>query len=261
MSQPVFRFAPSPNGFLHLGHAYSALLNARMAEEAGGRLLLRIEDTDESRARPEFVAAIFEDLAWLGLRWEEPVRIQSEHFADYETNLARLWEMGAVYPCFCSRKEAQARALSSRDPDGQLHYGGTCRTMPRAAAQLRIARGEIHGWRVDMARAGDAAAAVWGDAMIAKRRVGSSYHIAVVTDDAIQGVTHVVRGRDIEPATPLHRLLQRCLGLPEPRYHHHDLIRDAEGQKLSKSLGSTSLRQLRAEGATPDDVRRRLGFA
>ena len=260
MSFPVFRFAPSPNGFLHLGHAYSALLNARMAHETGGRLLLRIEDTDESRSRPEFVQAIFEDLAWLGMSWEQPVRIQSEHFADYEANLARLWDMGAIYPCFCSRKEAQADALETRDPDGQPHYGGTCRGLSRREAEQRIAHGDVHGWRIDMSRAGDPAAATWGNAMISKRRVGSSYHIAVVTDDALQGVTHVVRGQDIEPATPLHILLQRLLGLPTPHYEHHDLIRDAGGQKLSKSLSSTALRQLRAEGVTAADIRRRLGF-
>lgn len=261
MSPPVFRFAPSPNGFLHLGHAYSALLNARMAAEAGGRLLLRIEDTDESRSRPEFVQGIFEDLTWLGMRWETPVRIQSEHFADYEDNLARLWEMGAIYPCFCSRSKAHAHALPSRDPDGQPHYGGTCRSLTRQQAEERIARGDIHGWRVDMAQAADPAAAAWGDAVIAKRHVGSSYHIAVVTDDALQGVTHVVRGKDIEPATPLHQLLQRKLSLPTPDYVHHDLIRDPCGQKLSKSLGSTSLRELRAQGARADEIRGQLGFA
>ena len=261
MSRPVFRFAPSPNGFLHLGHAYSALLNARMAADSGGRLLLRIEDTDEGRSRPEFVQAIFEDLAWLGISWDEPVRIQSEHFSDYEANLRRLWEMGAVFPCFCSRKKAGAHALSSRDPDGQPHYGGTCRAIPHADAKECITRGDAHGWRIDMAKATDPAAVIWGDAMIAKRHVGSSYHIAVVTDDALQGVTHVVRGRDIEPATPLHKLLQQLLGLPTPDYLHHDLIRDTEGQKLSKSIASQSLRQLREEGATADDIRQRLGFA
>lgn len=261
MSRPVFRFAPSPNGYLHLGHAYSALLNARMAAELNGRLLLRIEDTDETRSRPEFIAAIYEDLAWLGLEWQQPVRIQSAHFADYEANLLRLWEMGAIYPCFCSRKEATASALSMRDPDGQPQYGGTCRDLAKDRAERQIAHGAIHGWRIDMARSGDNDAAPWGDAMIAKRHVGSSYHIAVVTDDALQGVTHVVRGKDIEPATPLHMLLQRQLGLPAPHYHHHDLITDSEGRKLSKSLASTSLRQLQAEGMTADDVRRRLGFS
>lgn len=260
MDRLVFRFAPSPNGLLHLGHAYSALLNARLAAEAGGRLLLRIEDTDESRSRPDYVAAIFEDLAWLGLDWERPVRHQSQHFADYEANLARLWLMGAIYPCFCSRQKASAHALPSRDPDGQAHYGGTCRHLSREEAEQRIARGDVHGWRVDMAKVGDPASAVWGDAMIAKRRVGSSYHIAVVTDDALQGVTDVVRGIDLEAATPLHLTLQRLLGLPTPRYVHHGLIRDAAGRKLSKSEGSPSLRQLRSEGATAGDIRRRLGF-
>lgn len=260
MSKPVFRFAPSPNGYLHLGHAYSALLNARMASEIGGRLLLRIEDTDETRSRPEFVEAIFEDLGWLGLQWETPVRIQSEHLADYDANLAALWQAGAIYPCFCSRKQALAHARQTRDPDGQPHYGGSCRSLPRAEAEARLRRGDIHGWRIDMARVNDDEAAAWGDAMIAKRHVGSSYHIAVVTDDALQGVTHVVRGKDIEPATPLHRLLQRQLGLPTPQYHHHELIRDEAGQKLSKSLASTSLRELRAEGITAADIRGRLGF-
>jgi glutamyl-Q tRNA(Asp) synthetase len=260
MSRPVFRFAPSPNGLLHLGHAYSALLNAQMAAQADGRLLLRIEDTDESRSRPEFVSAIFEDLEWLGISWEMPVRIQSEHFADYQANLVRLWDMGAIYPCFCSRKRAHADGLQIRDPDGQPHYGGSCRALSRADAEERIAHGGTHGWRIDMAQAGDPEAAVWGDAMIAKRHVGSSYHIAVVTDDALQGVTHVVRGLDIEPATPLHRLLQGLLGLPTPVYRHHDLIRDAEGHKLSKSLSSTALRELRGDGATANNIRRRLGF-
>ena len=261
MSRPVFRFAPSPNGFLHLGHAYSALLNGRMAAESGGRLLLRIEDTDESRSRPEFTAAIFEDLAWLGLHWETPVRIQSEHFADYDAKLALLWKMGAIYPCFCSRKVALAHALPARDPDGQLHYGGTCKALSRAEAEQRLARGDIHGWRVDMTQADDTAAAPWGDAMIAKRHVGSSYHIAVVTDDALQGVTDVVRGKDIELATPLHLLLQRLLELPTPSYLHHELIRDDDGRKLSKSLASPSLRQLRTAGVTAADIRQRLGFS
>jgi glutamyl-Q tRNA(Asp) synthetase len=259
MTRPVFRFAPSPNGFLHLGHAYSALLNQKMADETGGRLLLRIEDTDETRARPEFVAVILEDLAWLGLRWEEPVRVQSEHFGEYEENLRNLWSLKAVYPCFCSRKQALARALPTRDPEGQPHYDGTCKRLSRMEAERRIASGEIHGWRLDTSI--DADASAWGDAVIAKRRVGSSYHIAVVTDDAIQGVTHVVRGKDIEAATPLHMLLQRLLGLPSPHYFHHGLILDETGEKLSKSRGSTSLRHLRMAGTTAREIRARLGFA
>ena len=259
MTRPVFRFAPSPNGLLHLGHAYSALLNQRMAEEAGGRLLLRIEDTDETRARPQFAAAILEDLAWLGLRWEQPVRVQSEHFGDYDANIRKLWSMGAAYPCFCSRRQALGTALPSRDPEGQPHYGGTCRALPRPEAERRIASGDAHGWRLDTS--GDPAASAWGDAMIAKRHVGSSYHIAVVTDDALQGITHVVRGKDIEASTPLHVLLQRLLGLPTPHYHHHRLILDDTGEKLAKSRNSTSLRSLREAGATAGEIRRRLGFA
>jgi glutamyl-Q tRNA(Asp) synthetase len=261
MSVPVFRFAPSPNGELHLGHAYSALLNARMAKEAGGRLLLRIEDTDRTRCRPEYTAQIFTDLAWLGLEWEEPVRIQSEHFAEYDANLARLRAMGVLYPCFCSRKTAAAGALASRDPEGQPHYGGTCRRLSYAEASARIMAGEPHGWRLNIALSGGREASVWGDVMIAKKLVGSYYHIAVVTDDALQGISHVVRGRDMEPSTPIHRLLQRLLGLPAPHYHHHDLILDGNGRKLSKSLKSNSLAGLRKAGATATDIRSQLGFA
>jgi glutamyl-Q tRNA(Asp) synthetase len=256
----VFRFAPSPNGYLHLGHAYSALLNARLAAESQGRFLLRIEDTDQSRSRPELVTAIFEDLAWLGLQWETPVRIQSEHFADYDASLSRLRALGAIYPCFCSRRAAQLHGSTERDPDGQQLYGGTCRELSWPEAEHRIARGDAHGWRLNMTSLNDAEAAVWGDAMIAKRGVGSSYHIAVVTDDALQGITDVVRGRDIQPATPLHTLLQQLLGLPTPRYHHHDLVLDRDGRKLSKSQGSTSLRQLRSEGVTASVIRQQLGF-
>ncbi len=260
MSPPVFRFAPSPNGRLHLGHAYSALLNDRMAKDAGGRFLLRIEDTDQTRSTPQFTEAIFTDLAWLGLEWERPVRIQSEHFAAYQANLERLWAMGVLYPCFCSRKQAAAAAQDAMDPDGQRLYGGACRAMSKAEAASRIAAGAIHGWRLDMKTCDDPAAAIWGDVMIAKPRVGSSYHIAVVTDDAAQGVTHVVRGLDMEPATPVHKLLQRLLGLPTPQYHHHRLLLDEEGRKLSKSSGSISIAALRDEGVTPDAIRRELGF-
>jgi glutamyl-Q tRNA(Asp) synthetase len=260
MPVPVFRLAPSPNGRLHVGHAYSALLNQRMAEEAGGRLLLRIEDTDQTRCKPEFISAIYEDLAWLGISWEQPARIQSQHFEDYDANLHRLWAIGTIYPCFCSRKQAAGAALSSVDPDGQPHYGGTCRKLPSEVALDRIGRGEIHGWRIDMGASGDSDAVIWGDAVIAKRHAGSSYHIAVVTDDALQGVTHVVRGRDIEPATPLHKLLQRLLALASPHYFHHDLIRDESGEKLSKSRNSPSLASLRQSGVTSDALRKQLGF-
>lgn len=259
MSQAVFRFAPSPNGHLHLGHAFSALLNARMAEEMGGRLLLRIEDTDLGRCSLELVAEIYEDLAWLGLTWEEPVRIQSEHFEDYAAILDRLWQMEAVYPCFCSRKEAPR--LATTDPDGQSHYAGRCRALPRNEAAARIAAGAPHGWRLDMRRPEAQDASEWGDVMIAKPRIGSSYHVAVVADDALQGVTHVVRGADMEAATSVHRVLQRWLEVPPPEYHHHALILDADGRKLSKSAGSRSLRDLRLAGVTADEIRKFLGFA
>ncbi len=261
MSDPVFRFAPSPNGLLHLGHAYSALLNEQMARERDGRLLLRIEDTDQSRCRPSYVKAIYDDLAWLGLSWETPVRVQSEHFADYDDNLRTLWSIGAVYPCFCSRKEAQAHGQAVQDPDGQPLYAGTCRHVPEAVARDRMARGAQFGWRLHASAVDDAASAMWGDVMIAKKGVGSYYHIAVVTDDALQDVTHVVRGADMEAATPIHKVLQRLLGLSTPRYHHHQLIMDEEGQKLSKSQKSLSIAELREGGVTAADIRQRLGFA
>lgn len=260
MTQPVFRFAPSPNGRLHLGHAYSALLNARMASEAGGRLLLRIEDTDQTRCTPELARLALDDLRWLGLTWEEPVRVQSQHFADYDETLARLWQMQAIYPCFCSRRQVSEHALPTTDPDGQPHYGGTCRALPRAAAEARMATGAQHGWRITMQNWPGHAAGIWGDVMIAKRHVGSSYHVAVVVDDAQQGITHVVRGQDLEAATSIHLLLQDVLGLPHPHYHHHPLVLDEGGGKLSKSRQSESLADLRARGVTASDVRKRLGF-
>ncbi len=235
MTTAVFRFAPSPNGELHLGHAYSALLNDEMARSRGGRLpAAHRGHRHRPAASPASRPGSSEDLAWLGLAWEEPVRIQSEHFGDYDANLLKLWDADAIYPCFCSRRQAAAEALPQRDPDGQAHYGRRCRALTRHEAASRMAAGAQFGWRLDMVRAGDAAAAAWGDVVIAKKNVGSSYHIAVVTDDALQGVTHVVRGLDMEPATPIHMLLQRLLGLPAPAYHHHRLILDADGRKLSK---------------------------
>lgn len=261
MRAPVFRFAPSPNGRLHLGHAYSALLNQRMATESGGRLLVRIEDTDLTRCTRSLTDAALADLGWLGLSWETPVRIQSEHFEDYERTIGYLRALGCVYPCFCSRKETIASALATRDPDGQPHYGGTCRHLTTDEADRRIAMGQRHGWRIDMRRCGSADTAIWGDAMLAKLRAGSAYHIAVVTDDATQQVTHVVRGRDLEAATDLHRLLQRLLGLKSPDYFHHPLITDEFGLKLSKSRKSISLAELRIQGVTAAEIRARLGFA
>ena len=290
MSRPVLRFAPSPNGRLHLGHAFSALTNARIAARLDGRLLLRIEDIDLGRSRPEFVQGILDDLAWLGLRFETPVRRQSEHFADYVAARARLSARSLIYPCFCSRgriaaevAERRARGEGGRcDPDGAPLYPGTCRALPRGATEARIEAGEPHTWRLDMAAAcrdipgtlvirrftldGSeervrADPARWGDAVIARRDVPTSYHLAVVCDDALQGITHVVRGQDLEAATDLHVLLQHLLGLPSPAYHHHPLIRDEGGEKLAKSKGSQSLADLRANGIGPDAVGSMLGFA
>jgi glutamyl-Q tRNA(Asp) synthetase len=256
MTQPIFRFAPSANGHLHLGHAYSALLNARMANEATGRLLLRIEDTDITRCTPAFTEQIFEDLKWLGLTWEEPVRIQSQHFDDYEKALQHLWEQDAIFPCFCSRKTAADNARTTKDPDGAPHYGGSCRGLLHAEATQRMSS-EQFGWRL---KTQGTDAALWGDVIIAKPHVGSSYHIAVVVDDAKQNITNVVRGKDIEAATPIHKLLQHHLGMPTPHYHHHDLIQDDNGQKLSKSLKSRSLKQMREQGITRQQIKTTLGF-
>jgi glutamyl-Q tRNA(Asp) synthetase len=290
VTQPVFRFAPSPNGRLHLGHAYSALLNAELAQRRDGRLLLRIEDIDVTRCRPELTQAILDDLAWLGLDFEEPVRRQSEHFDDYEAAAAILRTRRVLYRCFCTRKDV-AEAVRQReaetggawpcDPDGSPLYPGRCRDLPPGEAERRTASGEPFAWRLD---AGQALAAVpgghgfvsfdpagaerfvaadpsrWGDAVIVRKEIPTSYHLSVVADDALQGVTHVVRGRDLEAATDLHVLLQALLGRPTPRYHHHPLIRDEEGDKLSKSLGSESLAELRSRGVTPAEIRRRLGF-
>ncbi|HEY1475428.1 MAG TPA: tRNA glutamyl-Q(34) synthetase GluQRS [Pseudolabrys sp.] len=285
---PVFRFAPSPNGYLHLGHALSALLNADMAKAAGGRLLLRIEDIDEARCRPEYEAAIYEDLAWLGIAWEQPVRRQSEHYGDYRAALGKLEAMGLVYPSFESRAEIarlvaerEAKSPWPRDPDGAPLYPGNAKTMPGAERVRRMAN-EPYALRLDMAAAlvrtgtlawmetgagpsgetGSIAAnpAVWGDVVLARKETPTSYHLAVVVDDAAQGITDVVRGRDLFHATGVHRLLQVRLGLPAPRFHHHRLILDSDGNKLSKSTFATGLRDLRAQGATAADIRKAVGL-
>lgn len=288
--EPTLRFAPSPNGRLHLGHAYSALLNARIARRLGGRLLLRIEDIDLGRARPEFVAGILADLDWLGLTFEGPVRRQSEHFSEYAAARDRLAERDLIYPCFCSRgqiaaevaaREARGEAVA-HDPDGAPLYPGTCRRRTPEERRARRERGEPHTWRLDMRAAlrslteplhirrfspDDGAVEIvaadpgrWGDAMIVRRDVPTSYHLAVVCDDAVQGVTHVVRGQDLEAATDLHALLQRLLHRPAPAYHHHALIRDESGDKLAKSKGSEALADLRDRGLAATQVRAMLGL-
>ena len=271
--QPVFRFAPSPNGLLHLGHAASALRNFDMATASGGRFLLRIEDIDRARCRPDFEAAILEDLAWLGLAWEQPVRRQSQHIADYSAALDVLAAKGITYACFCSRRQVAAAAIpGAHDPDGAPLYPGTCRHLTPDEVHARRRSGQRAAIRLDMHRAhvagldwqesGDgtwrtlaAKPQAWGDLLVARKDIGTSYHLAVVVDDALQGVTNVVRGMDLFHATSIHRLLQHHLGLSAPSYCHHALLLDGEGRKLAKSLASHSLRALRAEGATPGDIR------
>jgi len=283
---PVFRFAPSPNGYLHLGHALSALLNFDLACASGGRLLLRIEDIDATRCRREYETAIHEDLAWLGITFEAEARRQSEHFDDYRTALARLEADGFLYPAFESRAEIAAMVAVSptwpRDPDGAPLYPGTARALSAAARARRIADGAPYALRLDMAAAlarvdaaslsftetgavpeGERVAAEparWGDVVLGRKEIPTSYHLAVVVDDARQGVTHVVRGHDLFAATGVHRLLQELLGLPAPRYHHHRLLLDADGRKLSKSTASTALRALRRQGASAADIRRIVGL-
>ena len=281
---PVLRFAPSPNGRLHLGHAYSALLNADLARRMGGLCRLRVEDIDPVRSKPELVEAIVDDLAWLGLTFPEPVRHQSRHTDAYRAVLDGLIDRGLAYPCFCSRGQirAQAAALEGHphDPDGAPLYPGTCRRLDPARVAGRLAGNAPHTWRLDMEAAlriaGDrlgytafdeagtrwvqAAPARWGDAVIARRAVPTSYHLAVVHDDAQEGITHVVRGQDLEAATDLHVLLQHLLDFPVPRYRHHRLILDPGGEKLAKSRASLSLADLRQAGLTPEQIRARLGF-
>lgn len=291
MNRPVFRFAPSPNGELHLGHAYSALLNARLAGANGGRFLLRIEDIDVTRCRPEFEAGIFRDLAWLGLEWERPVRRQSEHFLAYGDLLERLIGEELVYPAFMSRGEIRAAIAESsakgrdwpHDPDGAPLYPGAEKKLSRTERRRRIDTGAPFAWRLDMDAAlsrlgaalswvefddGTLAAAhevkalpqQWGDVVVARRDIPTSYHLSVVADDAVQEVSHVVRGRDLYQATSVQRLLQQLLGLPAPRYFHHRLILGTDGRKLSKSAGDTGLATLRATGKTPAEIRQSLGF-
>lgn len=278
----ITRFAPSPTGYLHLGHAHSALFAARAAG-AGGRFILRIEDIDVGRCRPEFTDAIFEDLAWLGLEWAEPVRRQSQHMDDYQAALDALAAKDLLYPCFCTRKDIEAEIAAAGSapheipagPDG-YHYPGTCRRLTMTERKTRLDAGESHALRlkVDDAAAGagplmwvdrnrgaqKATPAIFGDVVLARKDTPTSYHLAVTVDDALQGVTLVTRGRDLFPASHLHRLLQALLGLPVPEYRHHGLIDGPDGRRLAKRDQAATLRQLRDSGTTAAEVRAMAGF-
>ena len=269
----VTRFAPSPTGFLHLGTARAALIAAQAAGP-GGRFLLRIEDIDRGRCRPEFEQAILEDLAWLGLRWETPVRRQSEHFTEYEGALRALRDGGLLYPCFCTRGDIQ-REIAAADgaphgPDGPI-YPGTCRGLAESEASARMAAGQPFAWRLNVTRAaaamgplhwhdehaGDVRATpeIFGDVVIGRKDTPASYHLACTWDDAEQGVTLVTRGAELFPSTHIHRLLQALLDLPTPDYAHHSLLMAQDGKKLSKRDTALTLRALRESGHTPEQVR------
>lgn len=282
MSRPVFRFAPSPNGRLHLGHAYSALLDHTLARRLDGVFLVRLEDIDTTRCRPEFETAVLEDLAWLGIDWDGQPRRQSEHLADHAAALARLDAMGLLRPSFSTRAEIRAAVARAevegrpwpRDPDGApFPPTGDARPRPGEPVALRLDMTKalarlppLDWWEAGAGPDGEtgrivARPADWGDPVLARKEIPTSYHLAVVVDDAAQGVTHVVRGRDLFWSTSVHRVLQTLLGLPAPRWCHHDLVRDTDGRKLSKSAADTALASLRADGLTPDDVRRLVGWS
>ena len=272
-TQTVTRFAPSPTGRLHLGHAYSALFAAE-ASGPEGRCLLRVEDIDIGRCRPEFEAGIYEDLRWLGLNWEMPVRRQSDHMADYAAALERLEAEGLLFPCFCTRKDLQRQAAESASaphgPDGAL-YPGTCRDLSTAEAADRKASGEAFAMRLDMTVAVDRAGPLTfhdrtrgentvdptgcGDVVLARKDVATSYHLAVTLDDAAQGVTLVTRGEDLLHATHVHRVLQALFDLPVPEYHHHPLLRAPSGKRFAKRDKAETIQALREAGRSPDDVR------
>jgi len=285
--RPIFRFAPSPNGLLHLGHAYSALLNLEMARSSGGKMLLRIEDIDRVRCTPKLVSMMLEDLDWIGFEWDEEPRQQSQHFAEYEAALKSLDAMGLVYPAFMSRSEIRAHADAHpgwpSDPDGAPLYPGRERSFPGDGNAISRGPAGARALRLDMAAAltrvdralswqeggegpegqrGRAVAvpALWGDAVLGRKDVSTSYHLACVVDDNLQGVTHVVRGKDLFHATSLHRLLQELFGMPAPLYHHHRHIVAADGAKLSKSRADTGIRHLREAGVDASKLRCMLGF-
>ena len=276
MTPITTRFAPSPTGYLHLGHAFAAWTAWRRAREAGGRFLLRLEDIDPTRCRPAFAAALQEDLLWLGLHWDGEMRVQSEHMPDYQVALDELSARGLLYPCFCTRADIQrevgASAAAPHGPDGAPLYPGTCRRIPDWEREERIAAGERHALRLDMRAAARPGLSYleekqgriachperFGDVVLARKDAPASYHLCVTHDDARQGVTLVTRGADLQPATDLHRLLQVLMGWPEPAYAHHRLMTDATGRRLAKRDQAATLRSLRDEGVSPQAIIGRL---
>jgi len=276
----VTRFAPSPTGHLHKGHAYSALAAYSFAREHGGRFLLRIEDIDPGRCRPEHIDQIYEDLRWLGLEWEIPVRIQSEHREDYDQTAKKLEDLDLLYPCFCTRseilREAERAGYAPHANDGPL-YPGTCRDLSRAEQEKRIATGIPYSVRLNLEKALSCAdrELLWqdtvrgsvvarpdllGDTILVRKDIGTSYHLAVVTDDALQGITDIVRGIDLFESTHLHRLLQALLHLPVPVYHHHELLSDEAGNRLAKRNLSVTLKSLRESGVRAESLREEFGL-
>ncbi len=276
----ITRFAPSPTGRLHKGHAYSALKAYEAAKKNEGHFLLRIEDIDTGRCREDFVKGIYEDLAWLGLKWEKPVRRQSDHFADYGAALKKLQDVGLVYPCFCTRKDIEAEiaraSAAPHGPDGAL-YPGTCRHKSQNEQTRLLEAGTAHAWRLDLAKAlaHINAPLTWqdelkgpviarpeelGDVVLARKDTPTSYHLSVVVDDALQGVTHIVRGEDLFHATHIHMVLQRLLGLPTPVYHHHTLLLNEKGERFAKRNKAVTLQSLRESGLNIEDLKKQFGF-
>lgn len=280
-TQPVLRFAPSPNGNLHLGHAFSALLTNRIAQQLGGRTLLRIEDIDQARCTPELLQQMLDDLDWIGFEFEGEVTKQSDHFDRYRAAAETLKMRELIYPCFCSRKEIRDNADGRTDPDGAPIYPGTCKHLSADEVNDKLAKNMPHSYRLDMQKALaqtgtptwmemeadlktihaiNADPMAWGDVILVRKDTPTSYHLSVVLDDAAQHISHVTRGKDLYFATAIHRVLQIVLDLPEPLYHHHDLIRDEAAEKLSKSTKAQSLKELRQQGWSAQQVRAAIGM-
>ena len=279
-SEVVTRFAPSPTGYLHLGHAYAAIFAETQARQADGRFILRIEDIDEIRCKAEFEEAIFEDLQWLGLHWENPVRRQSEHLARYAEAIEKLKKLGLVYPCFCTRREIKAEIERAGGAPHGLEgpiYPGTCQHLSDKERNDRVNDGEVHALRLNMARAIEITEVLswqdrklgkqpvkldkFGDIILARKEIPTSYHLSVTIDDALQGITLITRGEDLADATGIHRLLQSVLGYDVPAYLHHPILTDSEGKRFAKRDQSVTIRSLRASGKTPDDIRSMIGLA